>query len=441
MEVSSEPKVVMSQKTAVDYFKSIFFVCLIISFAIIYIASEYFQTARLSQFISFQAWDGPGPMPDILYPKPFGNHYFGDFLLTFRTSQQASPYFAEGFLPFSYFPISAVLLGPFVLFNYWTAFVLFFTTCVTLLVLTFRWGLAKLTKKNQLSIISLFLISGPMVSMIDRANVSLILTLICLFAVLNLHRGNLYVSAIAFGLSAAMKGYPLLFLLIFVRRREWKQLALGVSTFVMSTLLPMVFYERGFFVNLRELINQFQGASTPVHAINIRAYNHSLLSFLDTCRTSLPNAFANLFEFLINNYSLFGVFIAVLFLSHATSKHASDFESLLLITVSMVAIPQTVGYYVLLLYFVPLVFCWSEELQLNLCLKLIMAALAVVMVPKGIPLWFPFGFWSPAAATYTSFLNPLCALFISAICVYSINRRRYFSSKKSFFIEANTQKD
>jgi hypothetical protein len=440
MEISSEAKVTNSQKTAVDYYKSIFIVCLFISLAIIYIASEYFQTARLSQFISFQAWDGPGPMPDILYPAPFGNHYFGDFLLTFRTSQQASPYFAEGFLPFSYFPISAVLLGPFVLFNYWTAFVLFFTTCVTLLIFTFRWGLAKLTKKNRLSIISLFLMSGPMVSMIDRSNVSLILTLICLFAVLHLHRENLYVSAIAFGLSAAMKGYPLLFLMIFVRRREWKPLVAGVFTFLVSTLLPLVFYQGGFLSNLRELINQFKGASTPVHAINIRAYNHSLLSFLDTCRTSLPNAFANLFEFLISHYSIFGLFIAIFLLSHAISKHASDFESLLLITVSMVAIPQTVGYYVLLLYFVPLVFCWAEELQLNLCLKLIMAALAVVMVPKGIPLWYPFGFWSPAAATYTSFLNPLCAFFISAICVYSINRRRYFSSKEHF-IEVDTRQD
>jgi hypothetical protein len=98
----------------------------------------------------------------------------------------------------------------------------------------------------------------------------------------------------------------------------------------------------------------------------------------------------------------------------------------------MVTIPQTVGYYVLLLYFVPLIFCWSEELQLDWKMKLTMAALAVVMVPKGVPLWFPFGLWSPAAATYTSFLNPLCALFISAICVYSINRRRYFNLKKDF---------
>jgi hypothetical protein len=432
MEISSEAKVTNSQKTAVDYYKSIFLVCLFISLAIIYVASEYFQNARLSQLISFQAWDGPGPMPDILYPDSFGNHYFGDFLLTFRISQQASPYFAEGFVPFFYLPISAVLLGPFVLFNYWTALVLFFATCTILLVVILNRGLAQLSKKSRLSIISLFLISGPMVSMIDRGNVSLVLTLICLFAVLNLHRQNLYIAAIAFGLAAAMKGYPLLFLLIFVRRREWKQLAVGVSTFLISTLAPLVFYQKGTLSNFKELINQFKGASTPVHAINIRAFNHSLLSFLDTCRTSLPDTVANLFEFLISHYSLFGVLLAVILLSHAISKHASDFESLLLITVSMVTIPQTVGYYVLLLYFVPLIFCWSEELQLDWKMKLTMAALAVVMVPKGVPLWFPFGLWSPAAATYTSFLNPLCALFISAICVYSINRRRYFNLKKDF---------
>ena len=440
MGVSSETKVATSQRTSIDYFKSIFLVSLVFSLAIVFVASEYFQTARLSQFISFQAWDAPGPMPNILYPDPFGNHYFGDFLLTFRTSQQPSPYFAKGFVPFAYFPISSVLLGPFVLFNYWTAFVLFLSTCLALLLFILRWGLSELTLKTQLSIISLFLISGPMISMIDRANVSFILTLICLFAVLNLHRQNLYIASIAFGLSAAMKGYPLLFLLIFVRRREWKQLLAGVSTFLAATLLPLIFYQNGFLSNLRELINQFKGASTPVHAIRIRAYNHSLLSFLETCRTSLTKMFASLFEFLINHYSLFGVLIAIILLSHATSKYSSDFESLLLITVSMVAIPQTVGYYVLLLYFVPLVFCWSEELQLNTSLKFIMAALAVVMVPKGIPLWYPFGFWSPDAATYTSFLNPLCALLISSVCIYSINRRRFFSSK-SHVAEAKTFKD
>ena len=427
---SNEAKVTSSQRTAVEYFRSVFLFCLVVVLLVVYVASEYFQNARLSQLISFQAWDGPGPMPDVLLPGSFGNHYFGDFLLTFRLSQQSSPYFADGFVPFFYLPISAVLLGPFVLFNYWTAIVLFFATCATFLIAILNWGFSDLPKNSRRAIFSLFILSGPMFSTIDRGNVSLILTMGCVFAVLNLRRNNPYMAAITFGLSAAMKGYPILFLLIFVRRREWKPVLVGISVFLISTLIPLIFYKRGFSSNLTELINEFQSASNPIHALNIRAFNHSLLSFFDTCRTSLPSKFATLFEFLIDHYSLFGVLLAVVLLSHATSKHASDFESLLLITVPMVSIPQVVGYYVLLLYFVPLVFAWSKQLQLDLNMKLIMAALAVVMVPKGIPLGSPFGPWSPSVATYTSFLNPLCALFVASICIYSINKRRYLAFSK-----------
>jgi hypothetical protein len=430
MKDSSEAKATCSQSTAVGYFRSIFFVCLVVALLVVYIASEYFQNARLSQLISFQAWDAPGPMPDVLMPSSLGNHFFGDFLLTFRLSQQSSPYFADGFVPFFYLPISAVLLGPFVLFDYWTAIVLFFATCGILLVTILSWGFSDIPKNSRRAILSLIILSGPMFSAIDRGNVSLILTLGCVFAVLNLRRGNPYMAAIAFGLSAAMKGYPILFLLVFVRRREWKPLSLGILVFLLSTLIPLLFYKRGFSSNLKELINEFQSATNPIHALNIRAFNHSLFSFFDTCRTSLPHAVTSFFNFTVIHYSLFGLLFTAGLLSHAISKHASDFESLLLITVPMVSIPQVVGYYVLLLYFVPLVFAWSENLQLDLKMKLIMAALAVVMVPKGIPLWSPFGPWSQSAATYTSFLNPLCALFVASICIYSINKRRFLAFLK-----------
>ena len=131
---SDKLKPVSAQRTAIDYFKSIFFLTLFVSWLIIYIASQYFQTAQLSQFISFQSWDGPGPLPSQLYPQPLGNHFFGDFLLPFRTAQQPSPYFAEGILPFSYLPFSALILGPLVLFNYWAALVIFFSTCIFILI-------------------------------------------------------------------------------------------------------------------------------------------------------------------------------------------------------------------------------------------------------------------------------------------------------------------
>jgi len=390
----------------------------------IYIAVEYFQTARLSQMISFQAWDGPGPMPKSRYPEPFGNHFFGDFLLQFRMAQLASPYFAEGFVPFSYFPLAAVLLGPFILFEYWLALVLFLVTGMTTTYFICRRGLRDLTTKQRNQIILLVFVSGPMFSAIDRGNLSLILTAICIAGVFQLREEKLFVSAILFGIAGAIKGYPCLFLLIFLRRREWKPLLAGSLAFVMSMNLPLMFYEKGYLKNLKEMISQFAGSSTTAHAIKIRAYNNSLLAFFDTCRTSVGGRFSDFFLFLENHYSICGIVLMSILLLFAVSKYSSDLQSLLLITVVVCVIPQTVGYYVLLLYFVPLLFLWADAERMSLSTKLILVALAIIMIPKGFPIWLPANIWTPAAATYTSLLNPLCGIVIAVTCMSDVIRQR-----------------
>lgn len=391
---------------------------------LIYIAAEYFQTARLAQFISFQANDGPGPLRKNLYPNTFGSHFFGDFLIPFRLAQQSSPYFAPGILPFSYFPLASVILGPFVLFNYWQALTLFLATGLFGFVYVCKRGLNHLDPKTRRTITALVLLSGPMFSTLDRGNLSLVLVLLCLAGVLYLRHERTYLSAILFGFAGAIKGYPILFLIVYIRRREWRQFAVGSLTFLGAVFLPLAFYDRGLFVNATEMLSQFAGSSTPIHAVKIRGYNSSLLAFFDTCRTSFGSHFSSLFSFLVDNYTIVGAILMMIFLIFATSKCATDFESLLLITVSMCLLPQTVGFYVLLLYFVPMLFHWADAKNVTSSEKTITAAIAILMVPKGLPLWQPFGYWSPAAATFTSFLNPLLGLTIAFICIIRIVHRR-----------------
>lgn len=397
---------------------------------LIYIASEYFQTARLSQFVSFQSNDGPGPLKKNLYPNPFGIHFFGDFLLPFRTAQQSSPYFASGILPFSYFPLAAVILGPFVLFNYWLALVLFLASGLFGYIFVCIRGLTHLDTKTRRTIIALVLLSGPMFSTLDRGNLSLILVALCIAGVFQIHNEKTYLSAMLFGLAGAIKGYPILFLIVFIKRREWRQFAVGSLTFFATVLLPLAFYDRGLFNNTKEMLSQFVGSSTPMHAVKIRGYNSSLLALFDTCRTSFGSHLAWVFNFLVNHYTIVGVILLFLFLISATSKFATDFESLLLITVTMCLLPQTVGFYVLLLYFVPMLFYWADAKHVTSSEKTITSAIAILMVPKGLPLWLPFGFWSPAAATFTSFLNPLLGMTIAFICIARISGRRLKSFKR-----------
>lgn len=374
--------------------------------------------------ISFQAWDGPSPMPKSLYPKSFGNHFFGDFLLQFRMAQLASPYFADGFVPFSYFPLAAILLGPFILFEYWVALVLFLVTGMSSFYFICRKGLKALGTKQRNQIILLVFLSGPMFSTIDRGNLSLFLTAICVAGVFQFREEKFLVSAILFGLAGAIKGYPCLFLLIFLRRREWKPFVVGSFTFVLSMNLPLMFYKKGYINNLREMISQFAGSSTTTHAIKIRGYNNSLLSFFDTCRTSVGGRFSDFFLFLENHYTICGIVVMSILLLFAVCKYSSDLQSLLLITVVVCVIPQTVGYYVLLLYFVPLLFLWADAERMSLSTKLILVALAIIMIPKGFPIWLPTNIWTPAAATYTSLLNPLCGIVIAVTCMSDVIRQR-----------------
>lgn len=397
---------------------------------LIYIASEYFQTARLSQFVSFQPNDGPGPLRENLYPNPFGNHFWGDFLIPFRLAQEPSPYFASGILPFSYFPLAAVILGPFVLFNYWLALVLFLAAGLFGFIHVCIRGLNHIDLKTRRTITALVLLSGPMLSTLDRGNLSLVLVALCLAGVLHLNKEKTYLSAMLFGLAGAVKGYPILFLIIFIKRREWRQFTVGSLTFVATVLLPLAFYDRGLFDNAKAMLSQFAGSSTPIHAVKIRGYNSSLLAFFDTGRTSFGSHFSLAFNFLEDHYTIVGAILMFIFLMSAISKFGTDFESLLLITVSMCLLPQTVGFYILLLYFVPMLFHWADEKNVTSSEKIITSAIAILMVPKGFPLWLPFGYWSPAAATFTSFLNPLLGMTIAFICVARISGRRLKSFKR-----------
>ena len=410
--------------SAVAYYVKCFLIIAIPSFFLILLAAQVFKIATISELISFRANDLPQSLTRAMYPRPWYNHYFGDFLTIFRLSQQASPYFVSGVLTFQYFPLAAVLLGPVVIFDYWTAFLLYLTISTAALISVCWFGLKNTSRGLRLRMISLIMISGPMISVIDRGNLSLLLTIFCLWGVLQLHNEKPYRAAVLFGLAGAIKGYPILFLLVFLRRRQWKQLTIGIATFSTATFVPLVFYTRGLVSNFQEMISQFGGSSSPEHAVRIVGYNSSLFSFLETCRIKPGLPVSEVFLFLENNYTYLGLTILVIFCLLAISKSATDLDSLFLITAAICLLPQTVNYYVLLLYFVPLLYLWLNAENFDVYRKIQTMAIAVVMTPKGLPLGLPFEFWTSSAPTYSSLVNPLCGLLLAAISIRCIWAQR-----------------
>lgn len=395
----------------------VYLVLFVISFGIMYVSSEYLGVARFSQFVSFQAWDGPGPMPVEAYPKPFGVHFFGDFLLSYRTAGHASPYFALGYHDFAYLPMSAVLISPLFFFPFWFALSLFIISTVAVLVLASWKILNSIDALPRAILIAVALtMSGPFLSSLDRANFSLLLSSLCLLGLLNFAGGRHERAAFFFGIAGAMKLYPLLFLLVYFNKRNWKCLFVGGTSFVISSTAPLFFYQGGFNANLREMLSQFSGSASVTHAAKIRAYNNSFFALFSSLSESNFFDVGRLARFFVINYeACILILFALTFVCLLWAK-ALDWHFFVVAAAFISSGPQISAQYVLLLYLLPLILIIrvlaSSDSPRETWARCCLALIALLMVPKGFAFPNPFGYWSAASMSYASVVNPLVALLL-----------------------------
>lgn len=394
-----------------------------LSFAVIFIAASYFNVASIAELISFQSWEPPGPMPIDVFPKPIGFHFFGDFTLTFREASNPSPYLADGFMEFAYLPFSALVLSPLFFFSHWTAFLIFVSISVSALIYS-SWRLLTPMSGGSRSILIIVavMISGPMISTLDRGNVSLFLTGLCIMGLLKLKKGDQYGSALMFGLAGAMKLYPILFLGIFLHRRALRPVSYGVSAFVAATILPLFFFDGGFLKNSRELLHQFIGASNQDHALSIQAYNNSFFALFCSIRELNVPLLSEISDLIIGNYLFFVTLLAVIFVL-VSAKSAQEWQILLLACGLMTGGPTVSGYYVYLLYLVPLFAVFSSIQSTNVTVweRASVWMIAVIFVPKGFSILNPFDNWSANSSTYSSLVNPLISLTLfTGTCIQSL---------------------
>lgn len=374
---------------------------------------NYLDLASVGDVISFKASDLPRPLPNSSYPNPLGVHYFGDFLTIFRLSQLSNPLDAPGYIIFGYFPFATVVLGPLVLLPFWIAAVVFsvatFSACVFLL-----YRIAALLDNRFLvfPLSTCLLLSGPMISGIDRGNLSLVVFVLCLAGLVCHLSGHESSTGIFIGLAAAIKVYPLFFLLGF---RGSRTKLTGMLTFLVGTFTPLIAYEGGVGKNLRLLVSQFLENGSPASIDSVQAYNSSFLAlFTALSKSGLP--VASLF---VDHYLVFSSLLGILILLVCIGWETTTSERLLLIATFVCFTPRIVGQYVLLLMFIAVIALFFDERK-SLVIQIQLVALAVILLPKGFSV---SDSWTATSTTLTSFLNPLLGLFVMVTCVTSIRHR------------------
>lgn len=234
-----------------------------------------FCAATAFSYIKGSYLCGAYPLNTFLF-KP--EDFMADLLNTIKFARDYNPYLChEGFEPPVYLPL--VYLPYFVLANIpetcvrWFFFlsVLGIFIAVNTLCLK-KTGLIRQTLWTNVLIFSL--LTYPLLFCLDRANIEIYIFFVMAGAVFLLLTGRARAAAVTLAVAIAVKGYPAIFLLLFLKRGKWRDALACCALACLFLLGALASFKGGFAEN-------FAGMLTGVdfyvrrYALEANAYGHN----------------------------------------------------------------------------------------------------------------------------------------------------------------------
>ena len=327
--------------------------------------SEYFQFQTVSSIFSFSAADAPGPLETPLYtPKPpFGVHYFGDLFQILQMSKLETPYMSSnGKLISQYPPLGHWLFYPFNFLNA-NLVVLFCMVCFLVIAV---WSISIVSRLVQSASRAHFMLlaclSGPMVSIIDRGNITVLIfasLVVCLFVEVSPFSKNVLQI-----FSVALKIFPLVFCLEIARGKttleKWKSLVYVLSGASVLSFIGLAALGGGMWRNSLGFLTAFSDQTKT--SSNVLIPGISLASFVDNSQELLGSEIGPSLRVLIMLGSFVLCIVAIILQYRGRISVSSRIEERLIITVAGVCLlPTVVGTYQLIFLLIPMAFYIEQD--------------------------------------------------------------------------------
>jgi hypothetical protein len=394
-----------------------------LGFVTTFVYSSYFnQTATFAQSFVFLSKDNPPVPVGFLRPQPFGIHFFGDYLWIYAEIKTSG---LGG-----YFGASQLFLLVASKLPYYVSLISVFATAFLVLYSSTRLLLHELGLPAQLALLTGgFLVTQPVLFAIDRGQIHLVLfALLLLGLTLSIQEGgNRTWGAIILAAAISMKLTPVFFLLLFVKKSNWKALKISIISLVGFLLLPFAYLRSGlgalkFILGLSE-VNKYQQQlySSDEYFTGNLAYNNSF-KLLSYHFSQMESSIGKIGSFVYENY-FFVVGFLIIFLSWLIiQKSVTQFEAILLMAIASSLLVPIAGGYTLMIFILPIVVVLADKDFVFSRLNIIYCCyIGVVLMPKQIALGFKN--FENSSITLGGILNPSLSL-----CVIVFIAGKHFSS-------------
>lgn len=410
-------------------------VCFIVGVASCFVVSSYMNKGLFEHFISYLGSDGPAGYANSVVPPRFGVHTFGDYLLPRWQSNLPSPWFvtdtANGPRN-NYLPFTMAVFWMFSAIAYWESFVLFMIIGTTTLLFSVWSSLSDEQSVNRAQlIVSSVILTSPFVSLIDRGNIQILLTALIGVAIVLFINNRKSWGAFALGLAIALKGYPIVFLFVWLRERRWKDCIISLSTSAFATILPLLFYDGGILRNMSRILRNVR-LNEELYAYESLAYNNSLKGSLLSLQNFHALGISSAAQFAFEHIQFLNLLIVMAAAFIILKRRASLFDVSLMGAVLATTLVDYVAAYALGLYFVALMTLGHGAERYSVWKRrLLFLLIGIQMMPKG----FPIKFWSEAltgpTTTFASLLGGIVGILILLICGTDVIGRKNIDLENS----------
>lgn len=233
-------------------------------------------------YITWPAEDYPSIQPEDLSAFAIGTHYFGDFLQPFLWSHYGNPWtFYPNHLA-NYPPIAIWVLKPLAFLPYKASISLYLgSMIISTVVAAFVAGRAMPFVSRVSLSITFGILAVPFLMSFDRGNLVGFFGLLFAILILALETEKKWLAAFVVGVMACVKVYPVLLLLLFMRRGWWKVFAITAAASLALTLGLFALAPGGF----SETVQAFITANTNGNASHLQSaldtYKRAVLAIVE----------------------------------------------------------------------------------------------------------------------------------------------------------------
>lgn len=422
-----------SPKSSLQFYLGVYSAFWFLTFWVAIFISEYWQIDRIIKIFSFYSADGPGSVDASCLPSPIGLHYFGDFVSVVCHSSLGSPYLdtSTNYFPGAY--LFMQIFAPLMKISLWLALGSFYVLAVGILVYLLRAVFKHSMNWYQISFFLFFAVgsSQPVMSLLDRGNLQVVVTLLVLLAAIEISLGSERrgLDPWVIGIATAFKGYPIIFAVPYIRNREFRKLGISIFVAISITVVALLSFSGGFFNNISAMKNSIFGFREG--GSNWLRYNVSLKALFYSVVQKDFLGMGNVAEWLIGHYLVLIVILAIMIALAIVKLDLEIHEQFLLGAVFCGLLVDYTSSYVLTLLVVPLVLLMKFGSVSNLN-KAYLCLIAFLMVPKGFSLSNSSAdhanqlstTFSDHMPSLASVINPLAMLALLAITITAGVKRR-----------------